>query len=254
MAQQNVTLEATSTPYVWLLSFNSGVPMNLLSTAMITTIVERLRELPSDARVLVLTGREEIFTAGLALDEVLAMDDDDFKALLRIEYAVSRMLQELPVITVAAINGACIGNGGEMVLACDYRVAGPKVRFGLPETVVGFKAPAQRLRNFVPLSVAKRILYEGKLLRTEELLALDLVDVAAEGPALPAALELAARLAKLPPVAIAETKTGLRRVYGLDKVWDDEEMAGALATFHTSDLREGIAAMREKRPAEFKGE
>ena len=115
---------------------------NVLSTALWTEFGWALDELahrPDVAALILESAKPGIFIAGADLKELGGADSGRVRALIELGHRVLATLEELPFPTVAAIDGAALGGGLEVALACDFRVCGtnPKVQLGLPEIKLG---------------------------------------------------------------------------------------------------------------------
>jgi enoyl-CoA hydratase/carnithine racemase len=229
--------------------------MNVFTLELMAQLLAAVQEAGRDEslRVLVLAGQDEVFSGGADLEYLRALSDADYKAFIATEYEVFRTLEALPLITVAALPGPCIGNAAEIALACDYRVARADLRFGYPELLVGFVAPAQRLSQYVGIAKAKELLYEGKLLDAEECLRLSLVTKVVDSDLFEAAQKQADKYARIAPFSIPFTKAGIHRCYGAPGRFDGYEQGAAFATFKSDDFQEGANAALERRRAVFAG-
>ncbi|MCD2194736.1 enoyl-CoA hydratase/isomerase family protein [Actinomycetospora endophytica] len=252
-----VTLERSDDGQVATLRFASGHPLNVLDSPTLDDLLARVRELAADRtiRVLLITGSESVFSGGADLRDLGGLDDDAYRHYIATEYRLFAEVEALPLITVAVIAGPCVGNGAELALACDFRICATDTRIGLPEMRVGFVSPAQRLATYVGIGKAKELLYGGRLLPAAEALELGLVTTVTDD--LPGETERAARRwAGCAPTALAITKAGLHRCYGIDadppgRTFDAQEQAAAFATFRGPDFAEGSAAALEGRRPVF---
>jgi enoyl-CoA hydratase/carnithine racemase len=249
-----VTLERSDDGTVATLRFAGEHPLNVLDAATLEALLARVREVAADraVRVLAVTGRDDVFSGGADLPHLAALDDDAYRAYLATEYTLFAELEELPLVTVAVIAGACVGNGAEMALCCDFRICATAARIGLPEMRVGFVSPAQRLARLVGMGRAKELLYGGRLLPAPEALDLGLVTAVADDLAAETA-RATTRYAAFSPYALPFTKAGVHRAYGVDGVgarpFDALEQAAAYATFRGPDFTEGSdAALAGRRP------
>lgn len=136
----------------------------------------------ANVRGLVLTSaKPTIFVAGADLDFVAQVNGDELTAFIELGQQVFSKVASLPVATVAAIHGACLGGGLELALACDYRVASPDkaTRIGLPETQLGI-LPAwggsTRLPPLIGLPKALELITSGKILASRHARTLGVVD------------------------------------------------------------------------------
>lgn len=166
------------------------------------------------ARALVLTSpRADVYLAGADLDEILALARPDAATeRAREGQRVLRRLERLPVPTVAAIRGACLGAGVEITLACAYRLAAddPVTVFGFPETRHGMipgLGGTVRLPRLVGLEVALDVILSGRRVPAREAREIGLVDALVE----PEDFEEGARRWTLERVEHGRLRTGARR-------------------------------------------
>jgi methylglutaconyl-CoA hydratase len=167
-------------------------------------------------------------------------------------------LEQLPMPVLAALEGAALGGGLELALACDLRVAGGAAKLGLPETslaIIPGAGGTQRLPRLIGRARAKELIFTARRFGAEEALALGVVDRAVTaGQALAAALDLARQILPNGPVALRAAKAAIDG--GLD-----QDRAGGLLieeacyarVLPTEDRLEGLAAFREKRPPVYRG-
>lgn len=169
--------------------------MNAAWHGLIRDTVARLEAEPG-LRGVILTSAKKTFFAGGDLNALLAMDgaDEAFRANLALEKSYLRRLERLPVPVVAAINGAALGGGLEICLACHHRILldDPAAVTGLPEVTLGLLPGAGgvvRLPRLVGLPAALDLLLSGRSLPPADALALGVVDALcrAGGDLLPAA-------------------------------------------------------------------
>ncbi len=171
---------------------------------------------------------------------------------------VVELLRELPLPTVAAINGVAAGAGLSLALACDLRVASTEARLGATFSRVGLHPDwggSFFLPRLVGTGMACEMIFTGRMLSAEEALRVGLVNRVVEADEFPArVLELARELAAAPPQAVRFAKEAIYDAVGasLDQMLDYEEEAQAVC-FESEDSLEGLTAFAEKRPPRFKG-
>lgn len=199
-----------------------------------------------------------VFCAGADLKEragMTAVEAEVFVDRLRSTFT---LLETLPVPTLAVLEGAALGGGLELALACDLRVAGAAAQFGLPETTLAIIPGAggtQRLPRLIGRARAKDLIFTGRRIGPEDALAFNLVDRrAAKGEALTTALELARQITPNGPIALRAAKEAIDR--GLDLGLAQGlalERACYARVLPTQDRLEGLAAFRERRKAVYRG-
>src|SRR5437899_10025968 len=161
------------------------------------------------------------------------------------------MKMEIPV--VAPVEGAALGAGTQLAIACDLRVAAPSARFGIPAAKLGPMVDhwtVQRLALLAGHGPARALLLAADVLDGESAVRLGLAQRLGD---LEAAVAWAAEIATLAPLTIRGHKLMLNRLEAA--LGDDPEVGEAFARAWTSaDLREGIAAFHDRRPPAFRGE
>jgi enoyl-CoA hydratase len=236
-------------------------PLNLVTAEMTRQLDSALDELAADdgIRAVILAGAgERAFCAGSDVKEFEQLSGRVAQGKLLLEKLVYRKLAELPMPTIAAIDGDALGGGLELALCCDIRVAAQGARFGMPEVRLGVipgSGGTQRLPRVVGPARAKEMILVGELIDASEAQRIGLVNrVVAPGQARPAALEMASKIAQRGPLAVREAKRLLDRALDLDL---DAGMAAELDASHrvfsSQDMLEGARAFFEKRPPTFTG-
>ena len=194
-----------------VLTLDRPEKLNALSTALERELLGLLAsEEVRASRCVVLTGAGRAFSAGADLGEISRDDPAAIAAYYRDTGDVYERFAALPQPTIAALHGYCLGGGLELALAADFRVADETTVLGLPEVALGIVPSSgglHRLVRIVGPARAKEAMLLRERLDAPAALALGLVtEVVAEGAALERALELAERLAALPPLAVSVAK------------------------------------------------
>ena len=233
--------------------------LNALSTALEGALDEALaRPEVRDARAVVITGGPENFSAGADVTEMRDLDPAAIADYYRATGGVYERVAALPVPSVAAIEGWCLGGGLELALACDFRVAGEGATFGLPEVGIGIlpsSGGTHRLVRLVGAAKAKELVLLGEHVPAADAAAAGLVTrLAPAGEALDHALAIARRIAEQPPLAVAVARQAI------DAMAESSRDAGLLVErlgygllAQTEDAREAATAFTEKRPPRFRG-
>ena len=159
--------------------------VNILSSVALTELEQHLDEIAgrSDIKILLITsGKKSIFIAGADIKEIESITDpQEASEKCTRGKQVFDKLEKLPQITVAVINGACLGGGYELSLACNYRVAGFAgcVKIGLPEVRLGILpgfGGCVRLPELIGIGKALSVILPGKVLDANRALKLGMVD------------------------------------------------------------------------------
>lgn len=185
---------------------------NLLTPDVIRELTQALAEAEGSAKAVMLCGGDRFFSNGLDLLWALSQPADRMHAMfLSIGELVLRMLS-CPVPLTAAIRGHAIGAGKTLMAACDYRYAATgRVLVGVPEILLGVPNPFfadQLLRFLVGDGVASDLIYSGRLVPAETLVACGLITQLCPKDAVEAeAWQKTLELSRLPPLAFAESKS-----------------------------------------------
>jgi enoyl-CoA hydratase/carnithine racemase len=159
---------------------------------------------------------------------------------------------------IAAVNGAAMGGGLEIALACDIRVASENASFALPEVTLGLIPSwggTQRLPRAIPLSKAAEMLLTGRPIDAQEAYRVGLVSRTVPlAELMPAAMQIAEQICKCGPLAVRAAKQAMIEGLGLS-LTEGLALESALRdrVTATEDFNEGCAAFLEKRKADFKG-
>ena len=238
------------------LTLNRPDRRNALTPEMQTELIDALDEAAksSSVRVLVLTGAGDAFCAGLDLSALQATRGksplelaDDAHRIARI----FRTLYELPIPTIAAVNGHAIAGGAGLATVCDFTLAVPSAKFGYTEIKIGF-LPAL-VSAYLSLQVgdkrARDLLLTGRLLSADEAHAAGLFsEVHPREVLFPRVHALAQTLIANAPSSLRATKALLA---AQNRPWLDHAIDAALtanaAIRNTAGFHEGVAAFLEKR-------
>jgi enoyl-CoA hydratase len=257
--EQRYVQVAFPVEHVALVTFDRQDALNALNFALIAELTDALERLDQDpaCRCIVLTGAgDRAFAAGADIKELARQTpttltvDDDFHRWERIKRI------RKPV--VAAVRGFALGGGCELAMACDMIVAAEDAQFGQPEIRLGVMPGAggtQRLTRAIGKAKAMELVLTGDNIGAREAEAHGLVTrvVPAEAT-LEAALELAGRIAAMPPVAVVAAKAAVNRAEELSlEAGLEFERRNFFLLFATEDQREGMAAFTEKRPPTWSG-
>jgi enoyl-CoA hydratase/carnithine racemase len=162
------------------------------------------------SRCVVFTGAGKAFSAGADINEFAGTDPVSIAAYYADTGDVYERIAALPMPTIAAIHGWCLGGGLEMALAADFRIADETAAFGLPEVELGIlpsSGGTHRLVRLVGPARAKELMLLRRRFVATEAHAYGLVtEVVPGGQALERALAVAGELAELPPLAVETTK------------------------------------------------
>lgn len=231
---------------LWIARGSARNALPITGWQALRNAVDRLAT--SDVRAVLIASREPgIFSAGADIAEFTDLRRDPARRVIFRDSlsAAIEGVARLPMPVIAAIDGGCFGAAVALALACDLIVAGDGARFAVPPARLGILYPpadVARLVAAVGRGQAARLLYIGDAVDADEARAIGLAHHRAED-AIAAAHALAARIAANAPVAVRGLKLALDGVAGGAGRFD--------AAFDGSELGEGLAAFRDRRPPEF---
>lgn len=160
--------------------------VNKLSTSVMTELKAHLEKIKNDSKsykmLVFKSAKPKIFIAGADIEEIKELKNkEQVQKAISAGQEIFNMIEDLPIPTMALVNGACAGGGCELILACDYRIAtdDPSTRIGLPETQLGILpgfGGCIRLPKTVGLQASLDVILAGKLLNSKKALKIGLVD------------------------------------------------------------------------------
>lgn len=166
-----------------------------------------------DVGAVVLWGGERVFAAGADVRAMVERTPAEVRPWVVFLQEVFNLVEDLPKVTIAAINGYCLGGGCELAMCADFRFAAEDARIGQPEILLGIIPGAggtQRLPRLVGPARAKDLIYSGRHLGAEEARAMGLVDeVLPPAEVYPRAVEVARRYAQGPRQALRAAKVAI---------------------------------------------
>jgi enoyl-CoA hydratase/carnithine racemase len=231
----------------------SSPPVNELSHAFLRALDAVLDAAPADTRAVAVSSEvSRVFMAGGDISFLAHGELDRLREYVRWVQRVFTRFEQMPWPAVAGIDGACLGGGLELSLACDIRVASEAAIFGLPEVQLGILPGAggpERLVRAVGQGVARDLVLTGRRISGREALGFGIVSrLVGEGEAAAAALELARSLAGGATEAIQAVKRLTVRASDspLDMALEEEEAAW-VAVRQSANAQEGLDAFLQKR-------
>jgi enoyl-CoA hydratase len=256
-SDQLVSITSIS-PAVRLITITREERRNALNFEIKRLLSEAVLTLDRDAtaRVIVITGAGKCFVAGTDVAEMKSMSPTDHTVLVTDGMFTTLRRCTKPII--AAVEGYALGGGCELALTCDLIVSGDGARFGLPEIRVGVMPGAggtQRLLRTIGKYRTMRLVLTGEQVTGREAHAMGMIsEVTPDGHALERALELAATIATMPPLAVRAIKEMVQ--FGGDASLEAAllmERKAFQVLYDSQDQTEGMQAFLEKRPPNFVG-
>ncbi len=235
-------------------------PANALSRAVLDRLERTVDELNGNASVkaIVITGAGRLFSAGADVKEIARIRArSEGEELTRRGQSVYNKIEGMGKVVIAAVNGLfCLGGGLELAMACHIRIAGDRVRLGLPEITLGVIpgfGGTQRLPRLVGPAKALELILTGDRITAQEAHQIGLVNqVVPQAEVLDRARKLAGRIGSMGQVAVRAVLSAAR----MSREGDFEQGLGFESTLfgklcETADMREGLSAFLEKRPPRF---
>lgn len=242
------------------ITINRPDKLNALNDATITEIGRAVETLIADRDVggMILTGAGRAFVAGADIGVLATQSPVEARERARHGQAVFRRIEMSSKPVIAAVNGFALGGGCELAMACHVRIASESAKFGQPEVKLGITpgfGGTQRLSRLVGRGRALQLLLTGEQIGAAEAFRIGLVNAVVPAADLAnAAVTMMSQMLANAPLAVALCIEAVDR--GLDMSVDEgcaleANHFGLLAA--TDDMREGMRAFLEKRPAQFGG-
>jgi enoyl-CoA hydratase/carnithine racemase len=238
--------------------------LNALNDATLGELTTAFTELKEDAQVrcVILTGGEAkrpAFVAGADIAELAQQTPLEAKRRSHRGQGLCDLIENLGKPVIAAVNGFALGGGLELALACHIRLAASGARLGLPEVTLGIipgYGGTQRLPRLIGLGLALELITSGRMMDAEEAARCGLVNRVCEPAELmPAARELAQKIVANGPIAVRlalESALRGRSQPLAEALGYEASLFGFISS--SADMREGLQAFLEKRPAQFRDE
>jgi enoyl-CoA hydratase len=232
-------------------------PLNLLEPGLIRALRDSFAGLARDpeVRVAVVTGAGRVTTAGMQIQVLRDLDPASAKALITGLHEAIHAVHDAPFPTICMINGACLGAGFELAMACDLRVASTSAILGLPEIRVGIPSviEAALLPALVGPGRAAEILLVGAPVSAGQALEWGLVNRAVPPEALESTTQaLVDSILECAPTAVRLQKELIIRWRSTDLRTAIESGINAFAqSYATGEPREALTAYLEKRKPRF---
>lgn len=218
---KNLKLQADGT--LLTVSLNRPQTINAVTPELmddLSALCDELHE-HQEVRVVIFTGAGKGFSSGIDLNVFMQLlsdlSQDDLRVMIRRWQDTFNKIEALPQITIAAVNGVCIGAGVEMILTCDFRISSSRASFALPEIKYGIipdLGGITRLTRMVGPAWAKEVILRGRNVSAMEALRIGMVNRVADPGDMPGiARNWAQQFSKLPFKALSHSKKLINATY-----------------------------------------
>ena len=232
-----------------IIRLNRPEVRNAIDQNMADALPEVCAELEADPKVAILTGSNGVFAAGADIGQLRNRGREE--ALAGINSKVFTRIQELPMPTIALVEGFALGGGAELAFACDFRIGTPTTKIGNPEAGLGILAAAGaawRLRELVGEPRAKEILLAGRTLQADEAKSIGLLNDVVDPEDLELAGEaLADRIASFAPLAVRLSKSAFHAPREAHPLIDNLAQAVLFETEEKYTRMDAFLAKREAK-------
>ncbi len=238
---------------IGLLTINRPEALNALNTNFFNEMDHFIEEVSKDKeiQILIITGNGKAFVAGADIAEMVDKNPDEGSAFSRLGQNTFSSLEKLEIPVIGAINGFALGGGLELAMACDFRIASSKAKFGQPEVNLGMipgYAGSQRLPRLVGLADALYLLMTADMINAEEALRIGLVQKVCDPESLmEEVFKIAKNIQSKGPEAIKKVKYVTRIGMQMDFEDATELEAEYFGTQFKAEGEEGMRAFLEKR-------
>ena len=257
MEYENIIFEKKNG--IGYVTVNRPEALNALNDSVIEELDSVFRAIDRDdeVRVVIITGAGRAFVAGADIAQMSRLDGSEGRVMSMRGQKVMEFIEFMDKPVIAAVNGFALGDGNELSMACDIRIASETAKFGQPEVNLGIipgYGGTQRLPRLVGRGMAKKLIYSAEIIDAEEAYRIGLVDeVVPADQLMDTAAKLAETIASKAPIAVKMAKAAINNGMNTDlKTGVQFEAEAYTSTFVSEDRVEGMKAFVEKRPAEFK--
>lgn len=259
MAYENILLEKEDR--LAILYINRPKALNALNAATLLELKDAIENVRDDADidVLIITGAgDKSFVAGADIAYMAPLNAAESRAFSMLGNQVFRSIELLEKPVIAAVNGFALGGGCELAMACDFRIASFRAKFGQPEVGLGITpgfGGTQRLPRLIGPGMAKQLIYTADVIDANEALRIGLVNQVVPAEELMQTVkDIAKRIISKGQIAVRYCKAAVDNGMQTDidrAIAFEADIFGLC--FATEDQKEGMNAFIEKRAANFTG-
>lgn len=244
--------------HILKIQFNQNDGLNTLNQLTLSQLEECIRDLENDDEVhgVIITGKGPVFVSGFDVKEVSQFDKKQAKEFSKLGQDLLCLIETIKEPVIAAVNGACLGVGCDLAMACDFIFSSENAKFGFPEINLGvipcFGATS-RLTKKIGITKAKDLVMTGRIISAQEAVHYGLINqVIQNDSVLEEATKFLNNLLKKPKITLALAKDAVIRGLELEIPTANEIESDYFSwCFETQDQKEGMKAYLEKRIPNF---
>ncbi len=249
-----------------IVRFDRGDGINALSPEALRQLTAAARSFEDDAAtsVVVLTGGNDAFSAGFDLKDPEGharknMDLGSLRRHLKLGPRLTQAWHEMEQVTIAAIEGFCVGGGVALAVALDFRIMGSDAHLRVPEIGLGMNMSWQSIPRMLhligPARTKQAVILADQRISADEAYEWGLVErIVDPGKAFDAAMDLAWKIASQPPLSVAMTKLTVNRLAdAMDDLASHMDIDQFALASLTEDHKEGVEAFLARRKPRFRG-
>ncbi len=179
MAYQNVKFETKEG--IGFVTINRPDALNALNGELLDELYDLFTKIKYDdaVKTVIVTGEGRAFVAGADISQMVNASTQEMRAMSEKGQNVMNLIEDVDKVVIAAVNGFALGGGNELAMACDFRLASEKAKFGQPEVNLGFPpffGGTQRLPRLVGNGMAKYLICSAEMIDAQEAMRIGLVE------------------------------------------------------------------------------
>ncbi|MCK5076316.1 MAG: enoyl-CoA hydratase/isomerase family protein [Calditrichia bacterium] len=238
---------------IGIITISRPQALNALNSSFFIEMDSMLEDVEKDAdiKVAIITGEGKAFAAGADIAEMSGMKKAEAYEFSRKGQDTFNSIENLSKPVIAAVNGFALGGGCELTMACDFRIASSKAKFGQPEVNLGLipgYAGTQRLSRLVGLADALFLLFTADMIKADEALRIQLVQKVVEPEQLmEETIKIAKSIAAKGPMAVKKIKEVVRKGFVSDFKSGSNLESEHFSSLFENEGAEGMKAFLEKR-------
>ncbi|MEG0508842.1 MAG: enoyl-CoA hydratase-related protein [Eubacterium sp.] len=245
---------------IGIITINRSKSLNALNSETLAELKKVVTEIENrkDIRVVILTGSgEKAFVAGADISEMVNGTPMEGRQMCILAHEAFAKLENIPQVTIAAVNGYALGGGCELCMSCDIRIASDNAKFGQPEVNLGILpgfGGTQRLPRLVGKGRAKEMIFTTDAISAEEAYRIGLANkVVPQNELMDTCIKMAEKIITKASYAVSLAKSSINTGMDVDLASGCKFEADLFGlAFSTADKKEGMTAFLEKRKANLK--